>query len=147
MCDKINNMKEPKVVDIKKYLSAIQKLNKKYVTTERLSKVVGFYPEVIAENLSYFEPTLKMDPSFNLMELVPAMKKFVVDKEEEKNNSLIKKEAIKKKDVEEYESIVDFVYRKMTYAGVVDKNAVLSDKDLRIMKKLISEEQEKRKGK
>ena len=34
----------------------------------------------------------------------------------------------------------------MTYGGVVDKNAYLSDTDLRILKKLISEEQAKRKG-
>ena len=141
-------MKELKVSEVKKYLSAILKINKKYVTTERLSRVVGIYPEIIADQLSYFEPTLKMDPSFNLMELVPTLKKFVVEKEEEKNNSLIKRESIKKKEVEAYESIIDFVYRKMTFGGgLVDKNANLSDKDLKILKKLITDEQNKRKNK
>ena len=140
-------MKEPKVADIKKYLSAIQKLNKKYVTTDRLSRVVGIYPEIIADQLSFFEPTLKMDVEFNLMQLVPALKNFVIEKEEEKNNALIKRDLVKKKEVEQFESITDFVYRKMTYGGVVDKNATLSDKDLKIMKKLISEEQAKRKAK
>ena len=75
-------MKEPKVSDVKKYLNGILKLNKKYVTAERLSKVVGQYPEVIGETLSYFEPMLKMDPEYNLMELVPSLKKFVVEQEE-----------------------------------------------------------------
>ena len=140
-------MKEPKVADIKKYLTSIQKLNKKYVTVERLSRVVGIYPEIIADQLSYFEPILKMDPDFNLVELVPTLKKFVVEKEEEKNSTLIKRELVKKKEVEEFDSIVDFIYRKMTYGGVVDKNAQLSDKDLKIMKKLITDEQNKRKGK
>lgn len=140
-------MKEPKVADIKKYLTSIQKLNKKYVTVERLSRVVGIYPEIIADQLSYFEPILKMDPDFNLVELVPALKKFVIEKEEEKNSTLIKRELVKKKEVEEFDSIVDFIYRKMTYGGVVDKNAQLSDKDLKIMKKLITDEQNKRKGK
>jgi len=35
----------------------------------------------------------------------------------------------------------------MTYGGVVDRNAELSDTDLRVLKKLISEEQARRKGK
>lgn len=140
-------MKEPKVADLKKYLNGITRANKKYVTTERLSRVVGIYPEIIAEHLSYFEPTLLMDPDFNLMELVPAVKKFIIDKEEAKNNVQVnKKVAIKKKQLEEFESIQDFIYRKMTVAGgLLDKNAYLSDTDLRILKKLIVEEQGKRK--
>lgn len=139
-------MKEPKVSDIKKYLSALQKINKKYVTSERLSKVVGVYPEIISDNLSYFDMTLPMDPSFNLMELVPEMKKYLIEKEENKTNPNFKKPPIKKKEVEQYESIADFIYKKMTFAGgLLDKNANLSDHDLRVLKKLISEEQQHRK--
>ena len=141
-------MKEPKASDIKKYLYGITKLNKKYVTSERLSRVVGIYPEVINENLSYFEPMLKMDPEYNLMELVPTLKKFLVDQEE--NKALVKSQkiAIRKKDVEKYDSINDFVYKKMTsVGGLLDRNIVLSDTDLRILKKLIAEEQANRKNK
>ena len=142
-------MKEPKIGEIKKYLSAIQKINRKYVTTERLSRVVGLYPEVINETLSYFEPMLSMDPEYNLLELVPAMKQFIIDKEEENKIAFLNKApAIKKKQLDQYESIHDFVYRKMTNAGgLLDKNAYLSDTDLRILKKLISEELAKRKNK
>ena len=139
-------MKEPKVSDVKKYLSALQKINKKYVTSERLSKVVGIYPEIISDHLSFFDMTLPMDPSFNLMELVPEMKRFLIEKEENKNNPIIKKPQIKKKEVEQYESIADFVYKKMTFAGgLLDKNVQLTDYDLRILKKLIIEEQQRRK--
>ena len=139
-------MKEPKVSDIKKYLYGITKLNKKYVTSERLSRVVGIYPEIINDQLSYFEPMLKMDPEFNLMELVPALKQYVIDQEE--NRTLIaKKPAIKKKDLEKYESINDFIYKKMTsVGGLLDRNIVLSDTDLRVLKKLIAEEQANRKN-
>ena len=140
-------MKEPKLSEVKKYLNAIIKLNKKYVTSERLSKVVGVYPEIINENLSYFEPTLMMDPEFNLMELVPSMKKFVVDKEEAKNNTLVKKPSLNKKELVQYESVSDFIYKRMTFTGgLLDRNVVLSDMDLRILKKLISEEQARRKN-
>ena len=139
-------MKEPKVGDIKKYLSGLTKLNKKYVTSERLSKYVGVYPDIINEHLSYFEPTLKMDPEFNLMELVPTMKNYLIEQEE--NRTLIKKQpSIKKKDLDKYESINDFIYKKMTsVGGLLDRNIVLSDQDLRVLKRLIAEEQANRKG-
>ena len=139
-------MKEPKVNEIKKYLNGLTKLNKKYVTSERLSKVVGIYPEIINEQLSYFEPLLKMDPEYNLMELIPTLKKFVIDREE--NKTLIsKKPAIKKQELEQYESINDFIYKKMTsVGGLLDYNIVLTDRDLRILKKLITDEQNKRKN-
>lgn len=142
------NMKEPKASDIKKYLSGLTKLNKKYVTSERLSRVVGIYPEIINEHLSYFEPMLKMDPEYNLMELVPTLKKFLVEQEE--NKALVKTHqvSIKKKDYERYESINDFIYKKMTsVGGLLDRNIVLSDTDLRVLKKLIAEEQANRKNK
>lgn len=138
-------MNEPKLVEVKKYLNALVKMNKKYVTSERLSKVVGIYPEIINEQLSFFEPTLMMDPEFNLMELVPALKKFVIDKEE-KSSTLIKRPAIKKATLEQYDSVSDFIYKRMTLVGgLLDRNVVLSDTDLRILKKLIVEEQQRRK--
>lgn len=141
-------MKEPKLVEIKKYLNALIKMNKKYVTSERLSKVVGIYPEIINEHLSFFEPTLMMDPEYNLMELIPALKKFVIEKEEERSSTLIKKPAIKKQTLEQYDSVSDFIYKRMTLVGgLLDRNVVLSDTDLRVLKKLISEEQQRRKKK
>ena len=139
-------MAEPKVSEIKKYISAMEKMKKKYITVERLSRVVGYYPDVIQATLEYFEPMLKMQPDFNLLELVPAMKKYVIDKEENKVKE-VKAPSIKKNQLEQYDSISDFIYKKMTYGGVVDRNAELSDTDLRVLKKLISEEQAKRKGK
>ena len=76
------HMKEPNVKDLKKYLQGMAKLPKaKYITSERLSRIVGIYPEVINENLSYFDPMVKMDYEFNLLELVPQMKKFIEAKE------------------------------------------------------------------
>lgn len=141
-------MKQPKITELKKYLSAILKMNKKYVTTERLSKVVGVYPDVINETMIYFEPMINMDPDFNLMELVPVIKKYIIDKEEERSSTLLKRNTVTKKTLVEYDSIGDFVYKKFTIAGgLLDKNAALTDKDLKILKRLINEEQAKRKKK
>ena len=139
-------MKTPNITTLKKYLVSLSKFKAKYVTAERLSRVVGVYPEIINENLSYFEPTLMLDNSFNLLELIPDIKKYINDEEEKRAAKAVKKEIIYKKDLEEYDSIPDFLYKKMTNGlGLVDRQAVLSDKDLRTLKRLINEELAKRK--
>lgn len=139
-------MKAPSVTVLKKYLNAMLKIKAKYVTAERLSKVVGVYPEIINETLSYFDPMLMMDPSADLLELIPQIKQYIVDIEEKKT-PVVRKDLVTKKQVLEYESINDFVYQKMSFGGMLNREAYLSDKDLKILKKLIAEEQDKRKKK
>ena len=139
-------MKKPSVTTVKKYLSAITRIKAKYITAERLSKEVGIYPEKIAEELSYFEPMLTMDYSYNLLALVPEMKKFVSDDSNKKEVKQVE-EVVTKKKLAQNSSINDFVYKKLTIpgSGLIDRNAYLSDADLRALKRLISEEQERRK--
>ena len=139
-------MKEPSVSTVKKYLVALTKVKKKYVTSESLSLTVGVYPEVINETLSYFNPMVNMDYKFNLLELVPDMKDWINKKEEAKKPA-VPNQNVKKGDVNAFNSVSDFIYRKMTYNGIVDKNAYLSDKDLKLLKRIIAEEQKRRKGK
>ena len=132
-------MKGPSVTVLKKYLNAMTKNKVKYMTCERLSRIVGVYPEVIAEALSYFDPLLNMDPSYDLLVLIPQIKEYIQE-EEEKKASNAPKIMAKKKDINEYESVSDFVYKKMTFAGMVDRNLVLNEKDLRILKRLVNDE-------
>ena len=139
-------MKAPSVNVLKKYLSAMGKIKGKYITAEKLSRVVGVYPDVILDNLSYFDPMLKMDTEFNLLGLVPDIKKYINDLEEKKV-PVQPVEVINKKQLDEYESVVDFIYKKMTVGGIIDRGAYLTDKDLRIIKRLASEELKKRKPK
>ena len=122
----------------KKYLSAIEGAKKKYLTCDNLSRKMGIYPEVIAEQLSFFEPMLAMDPSFDLNELAPVISSYIEEEESKK----VKKEVVKvnKKDLGNYKSVADFVYRKMTINGLVDRSANLSEVDLKILKKLIQTE-------
>ena len=140
-------MKAPSITVLKKYLSALTKIKAKYVTAERLSRVIGVYPEIINETLSYFEPMLMMDPYFNLLELVPAIKQYIEDLEEKKTSPINPVDNISRKQIEEYESVVDFIYKKMSVGGIIDRGAYLTDKDLRIIKRLAAEELKKRKGK
>ena len=115
-------MKGPSVTVLKKYLNAMTKNKVKYMTCERLSRIVGVYPEVIAEALSYFDPLLNMDPSYDLLVLIPQIKEYIQE-EEEKKASNAPKIMAKKKDINEYESVSDFVYKKMTsVGGLLDRN-------------------------
>lgn len=140
-------MKKPSVTLIKKLLTSILKMKAKYVTSERLSSVVGLYPEVINEALSYFDPIICMDYSYNLMDLVDEMKKYT-ENDDNKQDPIDRSEAVYKSDLSPYESIMDFLYQKCTVAGgLLDKNMKLSDNDLRILKKLVNEELNKRKKK
>ena len=140
-------MNKPSVSTLKKYLSAMSKMkNKKYITAEKLSHVIGVYPEVINENLAYFDPMIKMDSTANLMELVPDIKKYIED-EENKRVPAVHVAPVYKKEVEEYKDVNDFVYKKYAVGGMINKSAELTDKDLRILKKLIAEELDKRKKK
>ena len=139
-------MKAPNITILKKYLISLSKIKAKYVTADRLSRVVGVYPEIINENLSYFEPTLMLDNSFNLLELIPAIKQYINEEEEKKAAKAVRKDLIKKKDLEEFDSIPDFIYKKMTNGlGLVERQANLSDRDLRALKRLINEELQRRK--
>ena len=132
-------MKGPSVTVLKKYLSAMTKKKVKYMTAERLAHIIGVYPDVIAETLSFFEPMLKMDPSYDLLVLIPQIKEYIKNEEDKKSPSAPKVVATKK-DVVEYESVNDFVYKKMTFAGMVDRNVQLNEKDLRILKRLVNDE-------
>ena len=122
----------------KKYLTAIEGSKKRYLTCDNLSRTMGIYPEVIAEQLSFFEPMLAMDPSFDLKELVPAISKYIEEEEAKK----IKKPVVKvsKKDLSGYKSVVDFVFKRMTFNGLVDRSVSLSEADLKSLKKLVQKE-------
>ena len=120
----------------KKYLSAIEGSKKKYLTCDTLSRTMGIYPEVIAEQLSFFEPMLAMDPSFDLKELIPAISSYI---EEESKN---KKEVVmpNMKEVNEYKSVMDFIYKKMSFNGLLDRSVRLSEADLKTLRKVVQNE-------
>ena len=55
--------------------------------------------------------------------------------------------AVKKDEVEVFDSYLDFIHKKLTIGGMLNWSVELSDKDLKILKRLIVEELAKRKGK
>ena len=126
----------------KKYLSAINGSKRKHLTCEALSLHMGIYPELIAKDLSEFEPMLAMDPSYNLRDLVPAIEEYIEEQSKEKKEPRI---AVKKTEVSQFKSVADFVYHKMTIGGLVDRNIPLSEKELKVLRALVNQEIDARK--
>ena len=132
---------------LKKYISALKKEKRKVVTCDMLSSTIGIYPEVIAEFLSQFDPMIRMDFEYNIKDLLPELESTLEELEntQPKVNKTLR---VSKKVVESYDSVIQFVYAKMTIGGIVDQSIELSDKDLKILKKIIiKEEQERKKAK
>lgn len=139
-------MKKLTKTTLKKYISAIKRDKRKTVTCEMMSEIIGIYPEVIAEHLAMFDPMLPMDYSYNVKKLLPEMEKYLLDLET--NGKTLKSSRISKKEIAEYESLSMFIFKKMTTGGIVDRHAYLSDHDLKVLKKLIiNEEKERKKAK
>ena len=141
-------MKKPTKAEVKRILGALKRSKKKFVTLEALSRLVGLYPDVLGDTLSYFEPMIRMDPSINTRDLVPALQAYVAEPIKPVDPSKPKRVAVSKKDLAAYSSINDFVYKKMTnVGGLVDTSMVLTDEDLRILEKLVQFEIARRKKK
>lgn len=136
-------MKSVSITALKKYVISIKKAKSKILTLDAFSKIVGIYPDVLAEQLSLFDPMITMNIEYDVKELLPAMEKYIED--EESSKIKVNREAVFKKDLLPYSSVQEFIYGKLTIDGIVDKSASLSDKDLKILKKIINEELKKRK--
>lgn len=132
---------------IKRILAPLKKSSKKYVSLEMLSRMVGLYSDVLADDLEPFEPMIRMDSTLNMKNLIPALEAYISE-EESKKVTLIKPKRVvaTKKEIDKYPNIASFVYEKMTSAGgLVDPSARLSDEDLHLLQKLVLREVQKRK--
>lgn len=131
---------------IRKYVSAIKKAKQKHLTVDMLSRIVGVYPEIIAQGISYFEPMIILNGDLNIRDVLPLMETYI-DESHSGSENPVKRIVITKKEVHGYDSVQDFVYTKMTNAGLIDKNAILSEADLKLLRKLINEQLAKSKPK
>ena len=52
----------------KKYLSAIKNAKKKHLTCDALGRLMGIYPDIVREQLSFFEPLITMDMDYDTVD-------------------------------------------------------------------------------
>ncbi len=137
---------KPTKADIKRILGGLKRSKKKFVTLDNLSRVVGLYPDVLADTLAYFEPMIRMDPNINIRDLVPAMNEYLAEPMKPVSADKPKRVTVSRKELARYSSIPDFVLKKMTnVGGLVDTAAKLSDEDLLVLDKLVQNEIKRRK--
>ncbi len=141
----------PSASTVKKIVSVIKKGSSKYLTVENLSQSLALYPEKIAEMLSFFNPLITMDHSMNVVDMLPAMERYLAAQQVDKRKGTLpetpKVSAKKKIDVKSYKSLIDFIYEHMTIDGIVDKTIQLGLPELKAMKKLIADELKSKKVK
>ena len=139
-------MKKPTKAEIKRILGALRRSKRKFVSLDALSRLVGLYPDVLADTLAYFEPMIRMDPTINTRDLTPQLEEYLEEPVKKAGEAKPKRIAVPKKELAKYPSIADFVFKKMTsVGGLVDTTAKLSDEDLRVLQKLVEREITKRK--
>jgi len=140
-------MNKPSVSRIKRICSPLAKSPKKYVSLDMLSRMVGLYSDVLADDLEYFAPLIRMDSTLNMKNLVPQLQAFIAQEENVKaQEPKVKRVVATQKELNQYPNISSFVYAKMTSAGgLVDPSNRLSDEDLHVLKKLVDREVAKRK--
>jgi hypothetical protein len=123
-----------------KIYQALSTTSQKYVTSEMLAQSIGIYPDVINDALSLFNPVVTLDVTFNLLDLLPLLATHLGS-----NKSVRQKSHRPSSTILPFDNFSDFVYQKMTMAGIVDKSLHLSEKDLKMAKKLIINELKSRK--
>ena len=141
-------MAVPVKTRVRKIISELKKSKQKYVPVARLSKLVGIYPDVLTDTLVYFEPMIRLDETINTRDCLPAMEAYVAPAPKKEGEVKEKRVIVRKKDLDRYSTIGDFVYDKFaSIGGLVDKFSPLSDEDLRILQKLVQKEIAARKPK
>lgn len=127
----------PRSKDIRLTLHFLAKSKAKFVSLDMCANAIGIYSDVLGEELSYFAPSIMLDPSFNLKSLVPYLEEYLAKRKKERR----KVKPASQKEVDEYASVGDFLYRKMTTAGgLVDSSVALDDHDLRLLLKIVRRE-------
>lgn len=127
----------PRSKDIRLTLHFLAKSKAKFVSLDMCANAIGIYSDVLGEELSYFAPSIMLDPSFNLKSLVPYLEEYLAKRKKERR----KVKPASQREVDAYDSVAAFVYSKMTSAGgLVDPSLRLDDHDLRLLAKVVKKE-------
>ena len=124
----------------RKYLKIIESIRRKYISLDMLANKIGIYSDIIANDLSYFDPLIKLDLDYNVKDLIPALTEYINQVNEVKESVKKEHNPIKKKQLEQYASVSDFIYKKLTISGFFDRNLTLNPQDLKVLRRLINEE-------
>lgn len=127
---------------LEKIVKCLNKNKKKFYPVSALSYDTGIREDILRNFLMEFNPLVSFDDEFDVLEI---RDEIIYKYERQKENTPVKKrEVVRSKELEEYSGLVDYIYKNMTVSGgIFDTGYVLTKKDIKIIKKLLKEEQEK----
>lgn len=134
-----------KTSNLKKYLKFLQNSKQKNVSLLLLSRGVNIKEDIILDELSYFNPILRMiSDDFNFKTLVDDIEKYL--KKIESENKTKKKKVSKRVKVDKDLDVLSYIYSLMILDnGFVDRSYKFSDQDLKKLRLLVNKEIKKRK--
>lgn len=134
-----------KTSNLKKYLKFLQNSKQKNVSLLLLSRGVNIKEDIILDELSYFNPILRMiSDDFNFKTLIDDIEKYL--KKIESENKTKKKKVSKRIKVDKDLDVLSYIYSLMILDnGFVDRSYKFSDQDLKKLRLLVNKEIKKRK--
>lgn len=134
-----------KTSNLKKYLKFLQNSKQKNISLLLLSRGVNIKEDIILDELSYFNPILKMiSDDFNFKTLIDDIEKYL--KKIESENKTKKKKVSKRVKVDKDLDVLSYIYSLMILDnGFVDRSYKFSDQDLKKLRLLVNKEIKKRK--
>lgn len=134
-----------KTSNLKKYLKFLQNSKQKNVSLLLLSRGVNIKEDIILDELSYFNPILRMiSDDFNFKTLIDDIEKYL--KKIESENKTKKKKVSKRVKVDKDLDVLSYIYSLMILDnGFVDRSYKFSDQDLKKLRLLVNKEIKKRK--
>ena len=134
-----------KTSNLKKYLKFLQNSKQKNVSLLLLSRGVNIKEDIILDELSYFNPILRMiSDDFNFKTLIDDIEKYLKNIESE--NKTKKKKVSKRVKVDKDLDVLSYIYSLMILDnGFVDRSYKFSDQDLKKLRLLVNKEIKKRK--
>lgn len=122
-----------------RYLTAMTQWKKNAMWVQDLSSASGIFEDVIQDDLSQFDPLIRLFPDYDVKGLLPIL--------ETKLTSVTKKTKSRVKKPLRYESVSEFVSAEMTIpGGLVDRSVQLNEKQLKELRKIINYQLKSQKG-
>lgn len=117
-----------------RFIDIIKTSEKEVFTCEDLAYESGIEYGNIVDYIEEFYSMIRIDPSYNLRNLVVDFESYV-DYLTKHNLQVLENEEDKPE--EEYENFMDYINKHMTINGKLDVNHVLTEKDKKILRKLL----------
>lgn len=124
---------------LNKISKGLKSSDKKVVTIDVLNAYVILKEDIILDELSFFEPLIRLTPSFNIRRIEKEINNEIIrlkNNKKEKNKS---KTVNKRKKIDSYDTLLDFIEQKMLLpGGIIDVSYTFTLDDLKALRKVVN---------